>query len=71
MTIPILDNKGRTVLHHAKTEDAARRWLMKNLGDHSLILIKKYGWMLRVWRRSTLAIELNGGRDGWMYSIGN
>jgi hypothetical protein len=45
MTVPILDNDGRTVLHHAKTEAAARR--------------------------SALALEVNGGLDGWMYSIGN
>ena len=71
MTIPILASDGRTVLHHAKTEGTARRWLMKNFGDHSLVLINRYRWRLNVWRREPWLVELNGGLDGWMYSIGN
>ena len=44
---------------------------MKNLVDHSIALVKRHGFTLNVWLRDPWLVDLNGGRDGWMYSIGN
>lgn len=70
MSTPILAPDGRTTLHRAKTADAAKRWLMKNLGDHSVNLVRKHGFRLEVWLREAWVAEMNGGPVGWMYSIG-
>ena len=70
MTYPILSNNGREVIGFAATAESARRVLMRNLGDHSVILTRKFGFKIHVWMREGWVSEMNGGPVGWMYSIG-
>ena len=69
--IPVIEN-GRpwTVVGYAETVEQAQRVVRKHLGDHSKSLLDK-GWSLVVWKRTPLAIELNGGPLGWTFAIGN
>ena len=41
----------------------------KHLADESLSLIKNYGFELQVWKRTPLALELNGGPAAWTWSV--
>lgn len=43
---------------------------MRHLGDEALSLIKNHGFTLQVFRRTELQLELNGGPDGYVYSVG-
>lgn len=52
------------------TVEGAKRLIMRFLPDESLNLIKKHGFTLNVFRRTPLMQELNGGPDGFVYSIG-
>ena len=60
--LPVCSN-GRpwTKIGVATNEDQARRVIKKHLGDHSKSLIENYGFELQVWKRTPLALELNGG----------
>lgn len=68
--LPVCSN-GRpwTKIGVATNEDQARRVVKKHLADESLSLIKNYGFELQVWKRTPLAIELNGGPQAWTFSI--
>jgi hypothetical protein len=48
---------------------AARRVIAANLPDSSRALLK-YGFKLMVARRTALQLELNGGPDGFVWSMG-
>ena len=65
--LPLL--AGRDVLHPSLTKIGATRWLMKNLSDTSLALVRHHGFTLNVFPRTDLHVELNGGAHGWVYSI--
>ena len=69
--IPVVEN-GRpwNKIGYAETVEQAQRVVRKHLGDHSKSLLDK-GWSLVVWKRTPLAIELNGGPEGWTYAIGS
>ena len=68
--LPVCSN-GRpwTKIGVATNEDQARRVIKKHLGDHSKSLIKNYGFELQVWKRTPLALELNGGPAAWTWSV--
>ena len=68
--LPVCSN-GRpwTEIGVATNEDQARRVVTKHLADESLSLIKNYGFELQVWKRTPLALELNGGPRCFTYSI--
>ncbi len=72
--LPILSyhtSEGWTVHGYASSEAAARRFILKNvLADASLLLVRKYGFQLVVNERSELSRELNGGPNGYVWSIG-
>ena len=69
--LPVCSN-GRpwTKIGVATNEDQARRVVKKHLADDSKSLIKNYGFNLQVWKRTPLALELNGGPEAWTWSIG-
>lgn len=71
--LPVLyytTSEGWQVLGHAKTEKQARKIALSTMGDHSLSLIKLHGFGLFVGLRDDFLIELNGGPQGWIYSVG-
>ena len=69
--LPVCSN-GRpwTKIGVATNEDQARRVVKKHLADESLSLIENYGFELQVWKRTPLALELNGGPRCWTFSVG-
>jgi hypothetical protein len=71
--LPILaysTGSGWATLGYAKTEENAKRVLSRTLGESSRRLLDRHGFTLSVWRRTELQRELNGGPDGFVYSIG-
>ena len=68
--LPVCSN-GRpwTKIGVATNEDQALRVIKKNIGDHSKSLIENYGFELSVWKRTPLALELNGGPAAWTWSV--
>ncbi len=61
---------GWTVLGHAKSLSAARKVAQAALSDSAKVLIARYGFKLQVARRSALQVELNGGPEGYIWSVG-
>lgn len=54
----------------ARSLAAATRIVKANLPDCARSLVHKYGFKLTVWRRSELQRELNGGPEGYVWSVG-
>jgi hypothetical protein len=71
--LPILSyhtGNGWAVLGHARSTESAARVLRKTLGESSRRLLERHGFTLNVQRRTELQRELNGGPDGYIYTIG-
>jgi hypothetical protein len=49
---------------------AASRIIRANLPASSKSLVENYGFKLTVTRRTALQRELNGGPDGYVWSVG-
>lgn len=70
--LPILSyhsGNGWAVLGHARTVESAARVIRGTLGESSRRLLDRHGFKLAVQRRTDLQRELNGGPDGFIYSI--
>lgn len=61
---------GWATLGMAKSPGGARAVVMRTLSDPSLQLVKNHGFEVTVARRTPLQRELNGGPDGYIFSIG-
>jgi hypothetical protein len=71
--LPVLSyhtGAGWATLGHAVSPEGARTVVMRNLSDASLSLVKKHGFSVAVARRTPLQLELNGGPDGYVFSVG-
>lgn len=71
--LPVLHyatGQGWTEVGTASTVEAARRVILKTIGDASLALMQFHSFTLNVRRRTELARELNGGPDGYIWDIG-
>jgi hypothetical protein len=71
--LPVLSyhtGAGWTTLGFARTPEAARTIARRHIGDGGESLVKKFGFKVCVERRSLLQIELNGGPDGFIFSVG-
>lgn len=72
-SLPVLSystGAGWTTLGHATSERAAKRIVMKSIGDASKSLVHNHGFDVVVSRRTELQRELNGGPDGFIYTVG-
>ncbi len=72
-TLPVLSyatGAGWATLGFATSPESARRLVMKIIDDASKSLVEKYGFKVVVGRRTDLQRELNGGPDGYVWSIG-
>lgn len=61
---------GWTTLGHAKSLSGAAAIIRRHLSDASKVLIEKAGFSLNVFERTDLAVELNGGPKGYVWTIG-
>lgn len=69
--LPILYYTGGwTKVGEATSVADATRKIRKLLSDTSQSLLKLPDWSLRVQKRNTLSIELNGGPPGYTWDIG-
>lgn len=72
-TLPVLSyatGAGWSTLGFAASIEGAKAIARRHLSDASLSLIKNFGFELSVHRRSPLAIELNGGPEGYVFGVG-
>ena len=58
------------MLGTAHSVQGATRIVRKHLAIDSRMLLERHGFELHVFRRSALMRELNGGPDGFVWSIG-
>ena len=71
--LPVLSyatGAGWATLGFAASPGSAKRLVMKILDDASRNLVEKFGFKVFVGRRTDLQRELNGGPDGYVWSIG-
>lgn len=71
-TLPVLTystGAGWEVLGYAKSAEAAKKVILRNIGDHSKKLLAVQGWVLSVAMRTSLQVELNGGPEGWIFGV--
>lgn len=61
---------GWATLGQASSPKAARAIVLRYLSDASLSLVKNFGFEVLVSRRTELQRELNGGPEGYVYSVG-
>lgn len=72
-TLPVLTyatGNGWTTIGHARSAKGAERVIRGHLGDGSRSLLEKHRFTLQVFRRTEIAIEINGGPEGYVWSIG-
>ena len=72
-SLPVLNystGSGWQTLGFANSAESARRLIKKTVSDHSKSLVESHGFSIWVQRRTDLQIELNGGPEGFIYSIG-
>lgn len=70
--LPVLSyatGRGWQELGRARTIAGARRLISTVLSDHSTTLVTRYGFQLVVSLRTPLQIELNGGPEGYVWSL--
>jgi len=71
--LPVLSyatGAGWQVVGQAKSLSAAKRVVKELLPDSSRTLINRYGFKLSVTMRTDLQRELNGGLEGYVWSVG-
>lgn len=71
--LPVLSyatGAGWATIGFATTPESARKLIMKTIDDASKSLVEKFGFKVIVGRRTELQRELNGGPDGYVWSIG-
>lgn len=71
--LPVLSyatGAGWAELGRARSPEQARNIVLAHLGDASKSLVKNYGFQVYVDRRTPLQRELNGGPDGYIWSVG-
>lgn len=71
--LPVLSystGAGWHTLGFARTVQSARRVVNQAISDASKSLVNRCGFDVQVWRRTELQRELNGGPDGFVYSVG-
>lgn len=71
--LPVLSystGAGWQVLGHASCEEGAEQVVLRTAGDATLSLIRKHDFHILVNRRTALHRELNGGPDGYVFSVG-
>lgn len=59
--LPILSQNNKEVLGYASTLKGAEKIIRKTIDIHPKMKLK-------VWRRSAVMIEINGGWDGYKYA---
>jgi hypothetical protein len=70
--LPVLNYSAGAGWHswgNARTEAAARRIVTANLPASSRSLVNTYGFRVTVTLRTALQRELNGGPDGFVWSV--
>ncbi len=73
LTLPVLTyatGEGWQSLGSATSVEGARRIVRRHLPTSSRVLVDQHGFKLTVFRRTDLQRELNGGPDGFVWSVG-
>jgi glycine/D-amino acid oxidase-like deaminating enzyme len=72
-SLPVLSyhtGAGWSTLGFARSPVAARVIALRHIGDPAESLVKKFVFEVHVARRTPLQRELNGGPDGYIFSVG-
>jgi hypothetical protein len=72
-SLPVLSyhtGAGWSTLGFAASLEGARTVASRFIGDAAQNLVKKHGFKVTVARRTALQRELNGGPDGYIFSVG-
>jgi hypothetical protein len=71
--LPVLSyhtGSGWSTLGFATSPKGARTVASRFIGDAAQSLVKQHGFKVTVARRTALQRELNGGPDGYIFSVG-